>query len=310
METDGKLIINELSDVVMTAVDNAISIQAPGFRVLYQNRFLKDLTGDHIGEYCYRAYERRDKVCEGCPVDISFTDGQIHTLKKSHIAADGRRILIEITASPIRDSSGVIVACVEIVKDITEYKMMKDDLRKSSAMKQALLNAISDMMFLINRDGFFLDYKAEQDALLYVSPDKFLGRSIFEVLPDEVAGRCMHHLGQALQTGGMHSFEYTLSMAGDLREFEARLVASDENEVLVIVRDITERKRAEKALKESEDKYRSVFEATGTATAIVEEDMTFSLVNAESGYYQDTPERKSNTGRNGPNSLRPMMLKD
>ncbi len=71
---------------------------------------------------------------------------------------------------------------------------------------------------------------------------------------------------------------------GSLLEVEvgARLVHTGTQEmVMVNMRDVTERKRAEKALKESEDRYRIIFETTACATVIIDEDMTLSLVNSE-----------------------------
>ena len=65
-------------------------------------------------------------------------------------------------------------------------------------------------------------------------------------------------------------------------EVGARLISSgDRQMVMVIVRDVTERRRVEKALKESEDRYRIIFETTACATVIIDEDMTLSLVNNE-----------------------------
>lgn len=290
-----KPIINEFCDAVASAIGHAVSIQDPDFRIIYQNHLHKNLKGDQTGEFCYKVYDRRDKVCERCPVALSFADGQVHTLEKNGTTKDMRKIHVEITASPLKDPSGKIIACVELVKDITTRKSLEESARKSRARKHALLSAIPDMMFLTDRDGVFIDFKAETDTL-YASPEKFLGKKITEVLPSHIAGPIMTYIAHMLETGQLQIFEYSLPVNGRQCEWEARIVATGEGEVLTIVRDITKRKQAERALKESEDKYRSVFEATGTATSIVDEDMTFLLVNAEfeklSGYSKKEIEGK------------------
>ncbi|HEY3277851.1 MAG TPA: PAS domain S-box protein [Syntrophorhabdaceae bacterium] len=71
---------------------------------------------------------------------------------------------------------------------------------------------------------------------------------------------------------------------GSLREIEvgARLIRSGTRQVVMVnMRDVTERNRVERALKESEDRYRTIFETTACATVIIDEDMTVSLVNSE-----------------------------
>ena len=149
------------------------------------------------------------------------------------------------------------------------------------ARNHALLNIMPDLIFRIDKKGVFLDYKAEKEEYLYAAPIDFLGKSVYEVLPGEVARQCMSGIEQALQTGNMQGFEYRLPVNGRMGTYEARVVSYGRGEVLVIVRDFTEQRRMEEALRESENKYRSVFEATGTATSIIDDDMTFLLVNAE-----------------------------
>jgi PAS domain-containing protein len=67
------------AETVLAAMGDAMSIQDRQYKVLYQNPAHIDLIGSHAGEYCYRAYQGRDAVCDGCPVAMSFDDGKPHT---------------------------------------------------------------------------------------------------------------------------------------------------------------------------------------------------------------------------------------
>ncbi len=93
------------TEAVLGAIGDGISIQGTSYRILYQNPAHKKMTGEHLGELCYEAYGKLDQVCPGCPVQRAFQDGHIHSLEKS-MAGDENDRSIEITASPLKDSSG------------------------------------------------------------------------------------------------------------------------------------------------------------------------------------------------------------
>jgi PAS domain S-box-containing protein len=112
---------------VCDAIGDAISIQDTDFMILYQNHAHKNIIGEHIGEYCYKAYEGRDDVCDGCPVAKAFKDGKVHTTERS-TTIDRGLIYVEITASLLRDSNGEIIAGIEVARDITKRKEVEKKL--------------------------------------------------------------------------------------------------------------------------------------------------------------------------------------
>lgn len=110
---------------IISAIGDGVSIQDKNFRVLYQNQAHKDMTGgDKRGGFCYIAYAHNSHICEGCPVEASFKDGEIHGLEKS---LPDNRGHIDIKASPLFDSSGNIVAGIEVVRDITHRKQLEEE---------------------------------------------------------------------------------------------------------------------------------------------------------------------------------------
>ena len=142
----------------------------------------------------------------------------------------------------LKEERSLLNAIAERLGRITESKRTEKALRESEAKNRSILNAIPDLMFSISKDGIFLDFLATEGESLFIPPSEFIGKKVYEVLPTEVAQATMHNLEQALQTGDIQIFEYQLPIQGKIRDFDARIVASGEDQVLAISRDITERK--------------------------------------------------------------------
>jgi len=121
-------------------------------------------------------------------------------------------------------------------------------LRRSQDRTLALVRALPDLVFQVDRDGRFLDWLETSSFPPLVPPEEFLGRSVGEVLPGDLGRAARRHIGAALATGRVQVWEDALGE----REFEARLVASGPDEVVVFVRDVTERRDAERSRLDSE----------------------------------------------------------
>lgn len=143
-------------------------------------------------------------------------------------------------------------------EELIERKRVEDALGQSEARNRALLNAIPDLMFRLKKDGTFVDFKAAKDVPFFISPSEFLDFKVQDLMPSQVAQQVMQSVIQALSTDVMQVFEYQLVFHNTPRDYEARIVVSGEDEVLVIVRDITERKRTESTLRESENYFRRI----------------------------------------------------
>jgi signal transduction histidine kinase len=119
------------------------------------------------------------------------------------------------------------------------------------AHHQALLNAIPDLMLRIRRDGTYLDCAGDLSRLA-TPADTLVGSSIHDLLPRDVAEALMACAEAALVSGELKTVEYRLRTVEDVeRDFEARVVVCGPDQVLMIVRDVTDRKEAEAALRRS-----------------------------------------------------------
>jgi PAS domain S-box-containing protein len=136
---------------IIAAIGDGVSIQDRNFRVLYQNQAHMDMVGgDKRGGFCYISYAHNAGICEGCPVEASFRDGEIHRLEKS---LPGSRGHIEIKSSPLFDSSGNIIAGIELVRDITERKRLEKTLAGSEKRYRMLFENAGDAIFILDAEG-------------------------------------------------------------------------------------------------------------------------------------------------------------
>lgn len=156
---------------------------------------------------------------------------------------DGTTFIGEVTGKSINYQGHP--ARVTGIRDITARKQAENILRQSEARNRALVNAIPDMILHLSSDGTFLDIKAENSQDLLAPINEMLGKTFYEILPSPLATLIQEQITQLLTTKMPQTVEYELPVRGESRYWEARLVMCGEDEVLVIVRNITERKCAE-----------------------------------------------------------------
>lgn len=169
-----------------------------------------------------------------------------------NVTKDGRTIICEWHNSPLFDADGELIGVAALAIDITERKQAESALQESEARHRALLEAIPDLLFRYNRQGIHLDFFPSREWNSVVPPEFFLGKSLHEVLPADVAEQIVAAVNLALDTKAIQLIEYQLVLDGQLHDYEARIVTSGENEVTTIVRDISERKASERDRKKAE----------------------------------------------------------
>jgi PAS domain S-box-containing protein len=189
------------------------------------------------------------------------------------IRLDGQVIDIETTSIPITYHSKP--ATQVVVRDITERKRAEVALQVAHEQLQATLDALPDLMFVLDADGRILDYRAPDASLLLIPPSEFLGKTILEFLPPEPAGVVMHAIERALVSGRVAGIVYQVVMPQGSRWFELSVAQHRESSVsqkrlVALARDVTERVIAQRALQESEQQFRSIFEGSSIGMALAD----------------------------------------
>ena len=164
-------------------------------------------------------------------------------------------------------------------QEISERKQVEQDLRQSEARNRALLDAMPDLMFVLTHDGIFLDYESNNAPESSYLPQELAGRKLNEVFPLPIAKKTQYYINRTLETSSMQLFEYQLTTPAGIQDFEARVVVCGEKEILIIVRNITDRKRVEQALQKSETNLKTIFDNSLQAFLLVDKNFQIQVFN-------------------------------
>lgn len=173
---------------------------------------------------------------------------------------DGADIWLSISASSITDGAGKVVGALLMLADISARKRAEQAQRESETRLRALLDANPDLVVRMHRDGRYLDLHYADAALaryLPRPPADYVGRNVSDMFEPEFARQHQYHRLRALATGEVQRWEYARTTIGGERYFEARFVKSGEDEIVVTVRDITNRVRLEREVIASSERERT-----------------------------------------------------
>lgn len=133
--------------------------------------------------------------------------------------------------------------------DITDRKNAEEALKISEAQVNALLTAIPDMIFIQDQQGIYQNYHGPIDNQLYTQPNNFIGKSMYDVIPLEIAQQFDVAFQAALQTGEVQLCEYTLKLPEGINYFEAKIVAYANSQFLSVIRNVSSHKQAQELIR-------------------------------------------------------------
>lgn len=136
--------------------------------------------------------------------------------------------------------------------DITHRKQIEEELIQKSSELELIFKALPDLCFLTNFDGTIVDYKAGCPSKFYVPVEQFMGKKFKDVLPSVVAQQLDVAIAKIQQKNSMEIVEYSLPMHDSTYFFEARCLPLLTDKVMVMVRDITEKKKTAELLNKSD----------------------------------------------------------
>ncbi|MFM7885348.1 MAG: PAS domain S-box protein [Pseudanabaena sp.] len=156
---------------------------------------------------------------------------------------------------------------------LAEKQKTEDDFNNAEAQKRAILTAIPDLIYRVSVEGAYLEcFSSNYVADLFPADLDVVNKHLSEVLPPELASRKLQAIKQAIATGEIQLFEQQWNIDGKVQYEEVQVVKVTDQEALTIVRNVSARKQSEAILRESEMRFRSVFDtaAVGISLATID----------------------------------------
>ncbi|MDT9177415.1 MAG: PAS domain S-box protein [Limnospira sp. PMC 1291.21] len=264
-----------------------------GCNQAFATAFGRENTSFFIGktDYDYCVSRKEAEHYRTCDRQVMNSDRPQIKLIENKSNADGSINWVETTKIPLHDADGKVIGLVGIFEDITDRIQAENALKESEAQTRALLDAIPDMMFRYRSDYVLVDYKPSPQVTPLIEPSQFLGRNIHEVLPDFLAIPTSQAIAETLKTQQIQVLEYELEMPEGVRNYEARFAPCG-NDVLSIVRDISEQQAALRERQKAEQKLQSLLSRTQTLNRISTEirnslNLDTILQNAVNAIFQE-----------------------
>lgn len=276
-------------------VENANSIILrlnPEGRITFFNEFAQvffnlseqEILGRHIVGTIVPPDESSGRDLESFIQDLLGQPEGHPSSENENIRPNGERVWVSWNNKPVYDDDGRLVEILCVGIDITARKMAEDRLREALDRLDATMNALPDLFFETDRSGKIYDFRAPKPESFYPTPEHFIGRSIEAVLPSPAAGILMDAIHKALDWGIYDGVVYSLELEGEVRWFETSIARKGERQnpdcrLIALARDITEREKAEQAIREGEQKLKAIFEASPDPMVVYDKDGILQYLN-------------------------------
>jgi PAS domain S-box-containing protein len=210
----------------------------------------------------------------------SLTEGTVNNRDNEVLwRKDGTYFPVEYTSVPIR-RNGSISGTVAVFRDISERKQAEKALRESRATAQGLLDATQESLLLLNSEGTIITLNQTAALRHQRTPEELIGTNRFDLLPQSLRNSRKVHFDNVLQTGNPLEFE-------DIRDgivlhhiyYPVKDMTGAVMGVAIFAQDITERKRAEEAVRESEARLSTILQTTNQGFWLVDNDDNTLEVN-------------------------------
>jgi len=189
------------------------------------------------------------------------------TLEEENLEADGKHFYLTVKF-PLIDSDGNVYAVGGVSTDITYRKLAEVELKKSEERFRTLFEHAPDGFFVADTNGYYVDVNTSGAQMLGYKRDEIIGLHLFDIVQPQVTSLVDKDYKEVKAGKQYHSEWEFKRKDGSILQGDLIDATLPDGNVLGIVRDITERKKAEEALREREEKFKSIFETANAGKSI------------------------------------------
>ncbi|MDU5081335.1 HD domain-containing phosphohydrolase [uncultured Tissierella sp.] len=207
----------------------------------------KDIININIeGNIGYRIPMEKNDPFIDLRKSINFILNKTHEFLQQH-EQDTEEIVAQ--NEELEASYGQLAAMEEEIRDQYE-KLVKSekDLKQALEKNKAIIEVLPDILFVINREGIFVEVEVADSQELYIEKEDFIGKKIKDLFSTEITEISMKKIKNVLENDVMETFEYSLEVPKGMENYEIRIVKLNEDEVVSVTRNITDKKKMEDKL--------------------------------------------------------------
>lgn len=180
----------------------------------------------------------------------------------------------DFIAKPIR-----LQVLIQRIRYLLRTDRTQKALEKSETRARKLVEALPDMLFRVDLSGTILEVNRPKEGLFVDIPKSLVGRKVCHVAPVLLANKIRDKFHLAIRDGGSQIFEYGMRQKRQLLVREIRLYATNDREVMILLRDVTDRRRAERESRRRMSLYRALFNNNHASMLLIDPN-TFRIVDA------------------------------
>lgn len=192
---------------------------------------------------------------------------------------------IEMTITPIFDKQGNHTMYIAVEDDITVKKEFERKIIESERKNKAILSAIPDLLFIIDRDFRFIEYHSFDPSKIFADQYSYLGKTVDEVMPEEQRKIFKKNISDVFRTAEFREFLFRHDEENNTKYYECRCVLKDINSVLILIRDVTKTKHYELQLNNERILFKTVIDNLPNTIYVKDRNFRKILVNKAEVYY-------------------------
>ncbi len=263
-----ELLIEErmnISHIMKKAID-FVFLLSPDYGIHFIGDSLQQQSGEAPSSCrCHELLNHLSAPCDHCPAMKVFATGEMNSWEET--LPDGHTY--KVSGYPYSRGTTNLVLLVGI--DISDQKLVENSFRLNEQKYKVLLKAIPDTILIVDQDCFITSFQPGPHFHSNTQSERVVGMNLKDLIPGMPADIFAGLVREVLKARKQLVYEYEIRRLD--RFEEARFAWCNHNEVMIIIRDITERKQIEDALRESDTRFRILADTTSGAILIYQDEI-------------------------------------